>query len=368
MISKAHHKRTSLKGIFVNLLKHPSKSSKHSSESSSQVSTPESPPSRPSLFAILPAELCIPILTDAAKFSQTDGAINPYSSALALCRVSRTARHIVLPEFLHTVLLSKSNHVSAFIYALEMQDGYAQTGNHLRFDYAPHVRRIWIGETSSLTHTSINFSLLAPVLFASKSLALDTGSMSLLDSCLTQVWDSHTRSVSDGGPSRPRWGTTTLTLAGDLQFYCPTTQYDVHALRSKFFASIDQFVFLPPTTFHFSQSSNSANIDSKSFHYNLPPVEVDKFPWESLKNPQTIVLALPRITLADSALRACVQPSFWDVCVTLETVPAPVTRVNPKKTEKNLQSSFDVRAALTFSGVLTGDFNWEQTWACRLSP
>jgi len=245
-----------------------------------------------------------------------------------------------------------------------MQDGYAQTGNHLHFDYAPHVRRIWIGETSSLTHTSINFSLLAPVLFASKSLALDTGSMSLLDSCLTQVWDSHARSVSD----RPRWSTTTLTLAGNLQFYCPTTQYDVHSLRSKFFASIDQFIFLPPATFRLSQDSTSANMDSKLFHYYLSPVEVDNFPWTSLEDPQTVVLALPHITLKVSALRACVQPSSWDVCVTLETVPAPLSWVHSDKEKTNLQSSFDVRAALTFSGVLTVDFNWEQTWACRLSP
>jgi hypothetical protein len=58
------------------------------------------------------------------------------------------------------------------MHALQMQRVYAREGNRLHLDYAGHVHRIWIGEVT-FTMEPYNFSILAPVLLASKSLAVD---------------------------------------------------------------------------------------------------------------------------------------------------------------------------------------------------
>jgi len=47
-------------------------------------------------------------------------------------------------------------------------------------------------------------------------------------------------------PLQLSWSTTILMLAGDIKSYQPTTQYAVNTLRSAFFASIEQLIFLTP--------------------------------------------------------------------------------------------------------------------------
>ena len=70
------------------------------------------------------------------------------------------------------------------MHTLKMQRKYVQEVNYLCFDYAAHVHMMWIGGTSFVRHTSINFSLLAPVLLSTKSLALEMGNLFLLNNCL----------------------------------------------------------------------------------------------------------------------------------------------------------------------------------------
>lgn len=89
-------------------------------------------------FTDLPVELAFMILEYAARptFDQADlyDARSPYSSALALCRVSKIVRRIVLPELLHTILLPDFRHVEKFVHALRMQKVYKEKGSDLHFD------------------------------------------------------------------------------------------------------------------------------------------------------------------------------------------------------------------------------------------
>jgi hypothetical protein len=142
-------------------------------------------------FANLPSELCLLILTYAARpiFTHRPEKRNPYSSALTLCLVSTIVRRTVLPELLHTILLS-AKIVKAFLHALQVQSVYAQEENHLDFDYAVHARRVCIGEAwatnKHLNHDRfltylfcVDCRLLTPVLLASQSLVIDTTTLTL---------------------------------------------------------------------------------------------------------------------------------------------------------------------------------------------
>ncbi|OJA13302.1 hypothetical protein AZE42_12415 [Rhizopogon vesiculosus] len=163
-------------------------------------------------FANLSMELVFLILAFAAQpdFAQTHEEKNPYSSAPALYRVSRITRRAVLPQLLHTVLLSEESNVTPFMNALRMQKLYRQQGNHLYFVYAAHVRRIWIGQictpppapsihgsfppNTPVYNTSepdIDFGIVAPVVLSAKSLALDFASLFLLCGYLECAWNTH---------------------------------------------------------------------------------------------------------------------------------------------------------------------------------
>lgn len=163
------------------------------------------------------------------------------------------------------------------------------------FDYAAHIHRVWIGETPFLRLGGIDFSLLAPVLLASKSLAVDFGSLYLLDGCIEYAWIFHTlvRSIIDHKSSPLPWSVTTLTLSGDFSLYYHAST----VTRLAFFESVSQFIFLPPATFDlFQKLAVKAGCD-KPFHYELPAASImEKFPWTSLKSPQAVTLVLPHIT------------------------------------------------------------------------
>ncbi|KAG0704384.1 hypothetical protein DFH29DRAFT_1078355 [Suillus ampliporus] len=244
----------------------------------------------------LPTELVLLILRYAAEpaFSQAEryDMENPYSSAVALCRVSRLFRRTVLPEMLRTVLLSAPHRVAAFMHALRMQKAYAQQNHHLHFEYAPHVHRIWIIENRLMPHlqsrvhnsvtlrapSEMDFSLLAPVLLAAESLAIDSGSLSLLSGCLAHAWNI------DHARSPPPWNTKSLTLS-------------VHAIPfhlsrpegSAFLASISHLIVLANSNLHVAGSDGEMN-------YMLP-AWMPHARWAPFKNLQTVSVALPHIKL-----------------------------------------------------------------------
>src|SRR5882757_6880316 len=120
------------------------------------------------------------------------GERNPYTSALALCQVSRVTRRAALPELLRTVLLPEDKNFTSFVHALRMQEVYHRQGHHLYFEYTAQVRRIWIGQIrtppptaglplQTLVHNTSepdnDFNVLTPVILGADSLALNVDSL-----------------------------------------------------------------------------------------------------------------------------------------------------------------------------------------------
>jgi hypothetical protein len=346
----------------------------------------------PFLFTNLPTELCLLVLAHAARPTFAPNHTErkkPYSSALALCRVSRAIRCMVFPELLHTILLSKAKHMIAFISALKMQQAYAQQDNHLHVDYAAHVRRIWIGGTQirhsidicSLSLDSTDFSLLAPVLLAATSLAIDYRSLSLLNSCLEYAGKSHIHSNVDKS-SPPPWSIKTLTLSGDLADYRLTDSVPVYA----FLASISHIIFLSPTRFRFEGVFfpwRYGRISDKLLRYNIfERMSRNPFPWAALQNLQSVSLALPHLMppIMSMRLDACAWRELcWkDVPIELRTFTAPMVQLSGHWAQEipdacgqrgeGRISSANVRATLIQSSR-NGEYlalHWEQAWACGL--
>ncbi|KAG2102806.1 uncharacterized protein F5147DRAFT_534213, partial [Suillus discolor] len=98
----------------------------------------------------LPIETILTICKNAAQptFSQREkyDIKNPYSTALSLCLVSRLVRRIILPDFLHTILLRRRHSLKKFANALLMQKAYAEEKSDLFFDYTSAVQRMWISD------------------------------------------------------------------------------------------------------------------------------------------------------------------------------------------------------------------------------
>lgn len=351
---------------------------------------PRRAPSRASIPS-LPTELYVLILAQAARpsFLMTDSPwFNPYSSALVLCRICRTFRRIVLPELLHTVVLLKAKHLLAFMYALQMQRAHAQQQNHLHFDYAAHVDRSWIGNTSaarsrvnakSCLH-SVDFDLLAPVLLASNSLAVDYAAMFLLDGCLEHALNAHIHSNIDHKSSPQFWNVKTLTLSGDLDSYWPTSTAEGHA----FLASISHINFFPSDKFLVDLPLQGFDI---ALHYEFP-----EFPWSSLKSLQSVSLALPycRFTVWHFASFSCGSSSYaWyrirrPIRVELLTIPVAdlpsgcwarrIPGGYARRKDGRISSVDFCRTAALHSGVTsshelqaTQQWEWFRIWAAKIS-
>jgi hypothetical protein len=196
--------------------------------------------------------------------------------------------------------------VLAFLHALQMQNIYALQKHHLQVDYAAHARRIWIGETKLINgglsknprfHLDRHhFSLLAPVLLASQSLAVDVTSLYVLDRCIEHAWKSHTRSNIDESSTLP-WSVKTLTLAGCLAYYRPTCTAEGYA----FLASISHIIFLSPTSFYrFPGELLSFDGEPNLLSRDNLPERMNKFPWTYLKSIQSVSLVLPDRALKSS--------------------------------------------------------------------
>lgn len=344
-------------------------------------------------FTDLPTEINFLILTHAARptFSQTDprwDGRSYYSSALALCCVSRTIRRIIFPELVHTVFLVKANNVLAFVHALNMQKVYAQQKNHLYVDYALYVRKIWISEAlgSSFKYKvphsdNIDFSLLAPVLLAAQSLALDFGSLSLLNGCLEYAWNSHVDLNVDQeySPNLP-WSTRTLTLLEDSPPIELSQSYPLTntAPERAFLASISRIITLPLTI---SNEYRGYELDSDQQLYYVLPEWMDSFPWASLKSLRTVSVVLPHITII-APFRESAPLHRSDVPVELLTFSASKGLLSGNWIQKELDgyagrgeilSSVDI-----CGGIVRGSnpslvaievfLDWEQAWAreiCR---
>ncbi|OJA10962.1 hypothetical protein AZE42_08483 [Rhizopogon vesiculosus] len=346
------------------------------------------------LFANLPTELCLLILTYAArpKFAPNRRERRkPYSSALALCRVSRTFRRIVLPLLLHTILLSEAKNVIAFIHALTMQEAYAQQENHLHVDYAAHIHRIWIGEIQRSDFDNVQFDeglrsflyVLAPVLLASKSIAFNFQSLFILRICIENALISYFDSNANKSfPPPSPWSIKTLTLSGDVAHYGLMDAVLLYA----FHASITHIIFLSPPRLQFNSNFlplNVARMPDELLCYDIfHRMSECTFPWDFLKSLQSISVVIPHITLRMTSLCPSLYPEFgWkNVPVEMRTFTAPMDYLSGRWAQEiphahslrdeGLISSADVRT--TFLSTLRTDnyrhafLHWEQAWACGI--
>ncbi|KIK33816.1 hypothetical protein CY34DRAFT_813356 [Suillus luteus UH-Slu-Lm8-n1] len=147
-------------------------------------------------FGDLPIELAFLVFKYAAQptFDQAEkhDRNNPYSSAFELCLVSKSVRRAVLPVLLQTILLPESRNVRLFVQALFMQEEYKKAGSDLQYQYAPRVRKMWIGsDGGNLTPTNLEHALQPserPLAISLLTLALSWTSVSLLIECLQDAW------------------------------------------------------------------------------------------------------------------------------------------------------------------------------------
>jgi hypothetical protein len=249
-----------------------------------------------------------------------------------------------------------------------MQRVYAREGNRLHLDYAGHVNRFWIGEVT-FTLEPYNLSILAPVLLASKSLAVYFRRIFILDRWLKYASDPHIDSHTDHKSSPLPWSTKTLMLSGHFDTYSRPT-----AERDTFLVSISQIIFLPTPSCLYPTAPDNVGCDQQ-FKCHFPAYAGD-FPWASLKSPQTVTFAFPHLTLSSRVLHRYRSYSLKlgakDMHVMRLMIPAPVELTADRWSEtierhakKGRVGSFDVCATVRpRDTVVIGDFHWEQSWAC----
>ncbi|KAG1898987.1 uncharacterized protein F5891DRAFT_912463, partial [Suillus fuscotomentosus] len=211
-------------------------------------------------FDDLPTELALIIFKYAAQppFAQyAPFTRDPYSSALSLCQVSKIVRRAALPEILHTVLLSTTHDLLAFVRALRMQKTYMDQQHDLAFDYAPCVHTMSIGHFRGPLRSppnsyfsvpmpelegEIDISLLAPVILGASSLAINFNNLNLLSNCLKHACNSDVDLNVDHKNSLLPWSIRSLTLLG--HFFDPWWSFMGSVHGYAFLASIQHLTLL----------------------------------------------------------------------------------------------------------------------------
>ncbi|OJA10556.1 hypothetical protein AZE42_03157, partial [Rhizopogon vesiculosus] len=199
-------------------------------------------------------------------------------------------------------------------------------------------------------------------LLASKSLAINFGSLLLLDSCLEHAWNSRIHSNVDKS-SPPPWSIKTLTLWGDPAHYRLVDTDPLYA----FLGSISHIIFLSPTRLQFGDILLPRNI-ARSRYNIFKRMSRCTFPWASLESLQFVSLTLPHITLRLTAR------------VEMRTFTVPMDQLSESihwaqeisdaygQRGEGRVSFADVRATLS-SSIRTGvhaSLHWEQAWAYGL--
>jgi len=333
-------------------------------------------------FIDLPIELVLHILTFAAcpNFGVTDEETakqSPYSSARALCLVCRDIRRAVLPIMLETIFLWNDHQVIAFLRALRMQKGYSEQKNHLHFEYAIHIRRIWVGAVCEpggesyciegrpclCAEPEIDFSLLAPVLLAAPSLAIESESLYLLDGCIRDASLRHP-SASIDGASRPPWSTNTLAFTGDID---PLRINESASKGSTFFLSMDHIMFLPSLIMDEGRKDDETNVPDWFLEFSwtsftkvsalsvplscweFPPVKEEEMneTWGSL------------MTFITKPLPSGDRPSLLLLIKTEEVCHRGIVHVNARGCDGVVQELVYDDEVGQFSLVV----DWEEAWA-----
>ncbi|KAG1760189.1 hypothetical protein EDD22DRAFT_825715 [Suillus occidentalis] len=341
-------------------------------------------------FGDLPIELAFLVFKYAAQptFDQAEKyeRKNPYSSVLKLCLVSKSVRRAVLPELLHTILLPESRNVKLFVQALFMQEEYKKANSDLQYQYAPRVRKMWIGSDGSgylnirpanLEHAlqpserPLAISLLAPIILAAPSLALSWTSVhvKLLIECLEHAWKFRPATPVDEERPRPPWNTKRLTLSCGAPI-SPTewNKFTDTPQGVAFLASICQLSSLT----YLDRDYESLPLAKE---YCLPEW-MHTAPLASFKSLHTVILPYPRIITP-------VSPSglnYRGVDMHMEVLTLPATLLRAQTgIPKAIEGFVDVLpgqkgtrsddTCLWVSGFKVRWYprvGWERFWACVL--
>lgn len=175
----------------------------------------------PFQFTQLPTELALNIIHLAALSSVDQPLKSPrpyYSTALSLSLVSSAVRRATMPYLLHTVVLSSSSHLLAFIESILIQRNHRSTNSRLSLDYTRLVRRLWSTEcwepvVDEEPDHPLNYSALYEIIRGVKSLGLDFRSLHLLYNGLASA---------NANPTVD-WECRQVTLAGPLWRWRPLT-------------------------------------------------------------------------------------------------------------------------------------------------
>lgn len=180
----------------------------------------------------LTTELAVEIIRFAATPDFSDSSTNPYSNALALCLVSNNARHEAIQSLLHTVVLSNSLHVQAFIRAILIQRQYKAKQSRLEVDYTVHIKRMWCGtcwealvDEPTDSPAWLDYGVLWEVMRNVESLGIHSRSYHLLYNGLaTERMDAMDVDSGTGSANHAAaWRCQKITLAGDPWRWKPLT-------------------------------------------------------------------------------------------------------------------------------------------------
>jgi hypothetical protein len=173
-------------------------------------------------FCQLPIELTLEILRFAASPAQQTESdfLSVYATARALALVCYNVRQVVMPHFLHTVVLNSHDSLNKFVRTLDRQKQLANRGSRLFLNYAHLVHRVWtsrcwepIYQTRVLTSVHA-YTTLSEILCNAEALGFTFLSYHLLYEVLSAVCDPiDCRRLTFAG-NNPRWNPLISTAGG----------------------------------------------------------------------------------------------------------------------------------------------------------
>jgi hypothetical protein len=164
-------------------------------------------------FGQLPIELTLEILRLAASPAQQteSDCLSMYATARALALVCYDIRQVVMPQFLHTVVLNSHDSLNKFVRTLHHQKRLANRGSRLCLSYARLVQRVWTSRCwepiqQSTVSTSVHaYAMLSEILCNAEALGFTFLSYHLLYDALSGACD----------PIERQWNCRRLTFAGN---------------------------------------------------------------------------------------------------------------------------------------------------------
>lgn len=164
-------------------------------------------------LAQLPIELALDILRLATSPVEQAHQPSPYSTGCALALVSHSVRQVVMPHFLHTIILNSHESLNKFVRTLQQQKYCARHGSRLTLDYSRLVRHVWtsrywepiIQQQSATPMDFHSYDLLGDIFCTADSLGFTFLSHPLLYEVLGGL----------STPSPRKWNCKRVTFAGN---------------------------------------------------------------------------------------------------------------------------------------------------------